>query len=198
MRLPQAAGACRFRSVTSSWIRSASSSFGAVEPVPLEPKAFELLDLLLDRRPRVLTKAQIRDVLWPGLVVGETSLPRLVADLRQALGDDVQRPRFIRTVHGYGYAFCGEAREDGQPEAASPPGQGASLGEGRPYPGLSAFTEADAGQFFGREAEVAALWETVAATEAPRSDRPVGGGKDVVPESGCDSGAASRMEHAAA
>ena len=127
--------------------------------VPLEPKAFELLDLLLDRRPRVLTKAQIRDVLWPGVVVGETSLPRLVADLRQALGDDVQRPRFVRTAHGFGYAFCGEAHEDGQPEAASPPVQGASLGEGRPYPGLSAFTEADAGQFFGREAEVAALWE---------------------------------------
>jgi len=43
------------------------------EPVPLETKAFELLSLLLARRPRVLSKAQIRDVLWPGTEVGGLS-----------------------------------------------------------------------------------------------------------------------------
>ena len=129
----------------------------AGEPVPLETKAFELLSLLLARRPRVLSKAQIRDVLWPGTEVGETSLPRLVTELRQALGDEVQRPRFIRTAHGFGYAFCGEAREDAevQPTPAAEP----AAGEEPPYPGLSAFTEDDAEHFFGREAEVAALWE---------------------------------------
>jgi TolB-like protein/Flp pilus assembly protein TadD len=83
----------------------------AGDPVPLEAKAFELLSLLLLRRPRVLSKAQIRDVLWPGTSVGETSLPRLVAEIREALGDDAQQPRFIRTVHGFGYAFSGEARD---------------------------------------------------------------------------------------
>jgi DNA-binding winged helix-turn-helix (wHTH) protein len=71
----------------------------AGEPVPLEAKAFELLSLLPARRPRALTKTQIRDVLWPGTSVGETSLPRLVTELRQVLGDDAQQPRFIRTVH---------------------------------------------------------------------------------------------------
>jgi TolB-like protein/DNA-binding winged helix-turn-helix (wHTH) protein/Tfp pilus assembly protein PilF len=84
------------------------------EPVPLEAKAYELLGLLVTRRPRVLSKTQIRDVLWPGTTVGETSLPRLVTELRQALGDDVRSPRFIRTAHGFGYAFCGEAHEEGQ------------------------------------------------------------------------------------
>jgi len=124
--------------------------------VPLEAKAFELLCLLLVRRPRVLSKAQIRDVLWPGTSVGETSLPRLVTALRQALGDDAQQSRFIRTAHGFGYAFCGEARDDTEAQPRQAPAR--APGEDRPYPGLSAFTEADAEQFFGREAEVAALW----------------------------------------
>ena len=100
-------------------------------PLSLEPKAYELLGLLLARRPRALSKDQIHGVLWAGTFVSESALPGLVADLRSVLGDDARRPRFIRTVHGYGYAFCGEAREDGEPRvtptepvlrALSPPG----------------------------------------------------------------------------
>ena len=81
------------------------------EPVPLEPKAYELLKLLLERRPRALSKAQIRDVVWPGVFVTDTALGVAVNAIRQALGDDARQPRFIRTVHGFGYAFCGEACE---------------------------------------------------------------------------------------
>jgi serine/threonine protein kinase/DNA-binding winged helix-turn-helix (wHTH) protein len=84
-------------------------------PLSLEPKAYELLGLLLARQPRALSKDQIHGVLWAGTFVSESALAGLVADLRSVLGDDARRPRFIRTVHGYGYAFCGEAREDGQP-----------------------------------------------------------------------------------
>jgi DNA-binding winged helix-turn-helix (wHTH) protein len=84
-------------------------------PLPLEPKAFELLSLLVGRQPRALSKSQIHGVLWNGTFVSESALAGLVADLRSVLGDDARRPRFIRTVHGYGYAFCGEASKDGQP-----------------------------------------------------------------------------------
>jgi Tol biopolymer transport system component/DNA-binding winged helix-turn-helix (wHTH) protein len=87
-------------------------------PLPVEPKAFELLSLLVERQPRALSKAQIHGVLWAGTFVSESALAGLVADLRAALGDDARRPRFIWTVHGFGYAFCGEARDDGQPRAA--------------------------------------------------------------------------------
>jgi DNA-binding winged helix-turn-helix (wHTH) protein len=76
-------------------------------PLPLEPKAWELLSLLVARRPKALSKAQIRDVLWPGTFVSETALAGLVADIRAALGDDARQPRFVRTLHGFGYAFCG-------------------------------------------------------------------------------------------
>ena len=81
------------------------------EPVPLEPKAYELLTLLVERRPRALSRAQVRDVVWPQTFISESTLAVTVNAIRQALGDDARQPRFIRTVHGFGYAFCGEARE---------------------------------------------------------------------------------------
>src|SRR5215470_10876078 len=85
----------------------------AGEAVPLEPKAYEFLTLLAERRPRALSRAQIRDVLWPGVFISESTLNQVVAVVRQALHDDHRNPRYIRTAHGFGYAFCGEVRESG-------------------------------------------------------------------------------------
>jgi len=81
------------------------------EAVPLGPKAFELLELLLRSRPRAVSKAQIRDHLWPRTVASESNLTTLVNELRTALDDRARKPRFIRTVYGFGYAFNGEAAE---------------------------------------------------------------------------------------
>jgi DNA-binding winged helix-turn-helix (wHTH) protein len=78
------------------------------ELLHLEPKAFDLLTLLLARRPKAVSKEEIRSTLWPGAYVSESSLPGLVGDLRSALGDDPKTARFIRTVPRYGYAFCGD------------------------------------------------------------------------------------------
>ena len=72
-------------------------------PLPLEPKAFDLLRLLIARQPRALAKEQIHAVLWAGTFVSESALAGLIADLRSVLGDNARRPRFIRTVLGYGY-----------------------------------------------------------------------------------------------
>lgn len=88
-------------------------------PVPLEPKAYELLRLLVERRPRALSRAQIRDAVWPGVFVSESTLNQAVNNIRQALDDDARRPRFVRTAHGFGYAFCGEVTTDGRPRASS-------------------------------------------------------------------------------
>jgi len=76
------------------------------EPLHLEPKAFELLQLLLERRPAAVTKGAIHARLWPRTFVSESSLTTLAAQLRRALEEDGAR---IRTVHGFGYAFDGEA-----------------------------------------------------------------------------------------
>ena len=77
--------------------------------VHLSRKAFGLLSTLLAHRPRVMNKDELHTALWPDSHVDAAGLNVLVGDVRRALGDDAKRPRFIRTVHGVGYAFCGEA-----------------------------------------------------------------------------------------
>ena len=67
------------------------------EALHLTPKAFELLQGLLRHRPRVLGKAELRQLLWPGTHVLEANLPNLVAEVRTAIADDARNPRFIRT-----------------------------------------------------------------------------------------------------
>jgi DNA-binding winged helix-turn-helix (wHTH) protein len=83
----------------------------AGEEVRLGPKAFDLLALLAKHRPRALSKAYVRDALWPRISVAESNLTSLVAELRDAIVDDAKSPRYIRTVRGFGYAFCGAVRE---------------------------------------------------------------------------------------
>ena len=80
------------------------------DEVHLSPKGFELLRLLVENRPRAMAKEELFERLWPGVFVSEASLAGLVAEIRRAIGDDARRPRFLRTVHGYGYSFSdGEA-----------------------------------------------------------------------------------------
>ena len=88
--------------------------------VPLGPKAFELLELLVRSRPRALSRTRLRAALWPATHVGSTSLHVLVSQLRAALQDDAGEPRFVRTVHGFGYAFREEATEEGAGEGVPP------------------------------------------------------------------------------
>jgi DNA-binding winged helix-turn-helix (wHTH) protein len=97
--------------------------------VELSARALELLLALLQARPRALPHAELHDHLWPDTYVSETSLPHLVAELRKALGDDPREPRYVRTIHRFGYAFCGEAWEDGRSDVRAP--SGARLRHGR-------------------------------------------------------------------
>jgi DNA-binding winged helix-turn-helix (wHTH) protein len=73
----------------------------------LTRKAFDLLTLLVERRPAAVSKGDIHAQLWPDTFVSEVTLHSLMSELRRVLGDDAERPRFIRTVHGFGYAFVG-------------------------------------------------------------------------------------------
>jgi DNA-binding winged helix-turn-helix (wHTH) protein len=71
---------------------------GAV--VPLSPKAFRLLELLVDARPNPVTRETLYAALWPDVVVEPGNLHTLVSDVRNATARDA-----IRTVHRVGYAF---------------------------------------------------------------------------------------------
>jgi DNA-binding winged helix-turn-helix (wHTH) protein len=83
-------------------------------PRHLSPKAFELLCLLLQHRPRALSKAELHERLWPATFVSDSTLTSVVAELRAALGEDARDGLLIRTVHRFGYAFAGTATELGE------------------------------------------------------------------------------------
>ena len=78
------------------------------QEVHVTPKAFDLLRLLIDNRERALSKAELSERIWPNTYVTEDGLARLINEIRNAIGDEARHPRWIRTVHGYGYAFQGE------------------------------------------------------------------------------------------
>ena len=82
--------------------------------VHLTAKAFELLLLLAARRPHVVSKGEIRAILWPDTFVSDTNLPALITEIRTALGDDARHARFVRTVHKHGYAFGALVDTEGQ------------------------------------------------------------------------------------
>jgi len=90
---------------------------GAGGVLHLSPKAYELLKILVENRPRVLAKNEIHEHLWPSTFVSEVNLATLIGEIRDALGDDARKPRFIRTAHGFGYAFCGTTIAEALPSA---------------------------------------------------------------------------------
>jgi DNA-binding winged helix-turn-helix (wHTH) protein len=85
--------------------------------VHLSPKAFDLLCGLMASRPKVVEKADLHARIWPNTYVVDANLNMLIGEIRRAIGDSAQSPKFIRTVHGVGYAFCGTA-VDVQPSHA--------------------------------------------------------------------------------
>jgi len=86
--------------------------------VHLTPKAFDLLATLMEHRPKALSKAELKERIWPDTFVTEDGLSRLINEIRTAIGDDAKQPRWIRTVHGYGYAFT--ESDEAPREPASP------------------------------------------------------------------------------
>jgi DNA-binding winged helix-turn-helix (wHTH) protein len=77
---------------------------GDVE-IPLIPRYFDLLVLLIERRGEVVTRDEIFDVVWSDVIVSDGALTQAIRILRKALGDRAKDPRFIRTVSRHGYRF---------------------------------------------------------------------------------------------
>lgn len=91
------------------------------QEVHLSPKAFDLLLLLIENRSQAMAKNELHQRLWPSTYVAETNLAGLIAELRRALGDSAEDPRYIRTMHRFGYWFVGSVREENVPTAMRPP-----------------------------------------------------------------------------
>jgi len=83
------------------------------QAIKLRPKAFAVLDYLLGRPGQLVTKEELLNAVWPGTFVGEAVLKVAIRQVREALGDDSQSPRFIETAHRRGYRFIGPIDESG-------------------------------------------------------------------------------------
>jgi DNA-binding winged helix-turn-helix (wHTH) protein/Tol biopolymer transport system component len=94
----------------------------AGEVLPVEPKAFRVLLILLQNPQKLISKEELLNAVWGEVAVGDNSLARSVALLRRLLGDDTRNPRYIETVATVGYRLvCTvESVEDPAGVAAAP------------------------------------------------------------------------------
>ncbi|MBJ6977982.1 winged helix-turn-helix domain-containing protein [Luteimonas sp. MC1895] len=94
----------------------------------LEPKAYGVLLALLARHGHAITRDELLDQVWGHRHVTPGVLNRVVAQLRKALGDEAEHPRYIQTVHAVGYRFIAVpevlAVEDPATEISAPPQSG--------------------------------------------------------------------------
>jgi pimeloyl-ACP methyl ester carboxylesterase/DNA-binding winged helix-turn-helix (wHTH) protein len=86
--------------------------------VKLRPKAFAMLSYLVASAGQLVTKQNLLDDLWPDAFIGDAALKTCMREIRQALDDDAQHPRYIETAHRRGYRFI--AQVDGIDAAAGP------------------------------------------------------------------------------
>ena len=79
-------------------------------PRPVEPRVFALIALLVENRDRLVTKDELIEKVWDGRVISDAAVSSCIKSARQALDDDGQAQRVIRTIHRKGLRFVAEAR----------------------------------------------------------------------------------------
>jgi TolB-like protein/Tfp pilus assembly protein PilF len=85
--------------------------------IRLQDQPFEILAVMIERPGEIVTREELRDLLWPAgtFVDFEHSLNAAIKRLRSALGDDADNPRFVETLHRRGYRFIAAVESEGQP-----------------------------------------------------------------------------------
>src|SRR5258708_32054635 len=81
------------------------------KPIPLTPKVFDTLVLLVENGGHLVLKDDLMKALWPNSFVEEVNLTQNISQLRKALGDSAQEQRYIVTVPGRGYRFAAQVTE---------------------------------------------------------------------------------------
>ena len=85
----------------------------------LTPKAFSVLQYLVQHPQRLVTKRELLEIVWAKRCVGEAVIKVCVREIRKAIGDEARSPHFIETVHTRGYRFIGEIAGNGLPSFRS-------------------------------------------------------------------------------
>jgi DNA-binding winged helix-turn-helix (wHTH) protein/predicted ATPase len=91
------------------------------EPIKIRPKAFALLNFLLQRPGQLITKEELLSAVWPETFVSDAVLKVTIRELREALDDDPKSPRIIETAHRRGYRFIGQLAQRPQTQRSEPP-----------------------------------------------------------------------------
>lgn len=74
----------------------------------LTPRSFDILLFLIERRGRAVEKQELFEQIWKGIFVTDNALTRVIKEIRRALGDDADAPRYIETIPKRGYRFIAE------------------------------------------------------------------------------------------
>jgi predicted ATPase/DNA-binding winged helix-turn-helix (wHTH) protein len=148
------------------------------QPVRLSDRALDLLVALVERRGEVVSKPQMLERGWPGLVVEESNLRVQIAALRRALRDPHDASRFIVSVPGRGYAFVGDVAWGPDEGDAPARGAAAALPQARPASAVPAPPSARA--LVGRDDFVATVEYELALRRFITVTGPGGIGKTAV------------------
>ncbi len=86
--------------------------------VPVQPKVLDVLFHLARARDRVVLKRELLDAVWPGVVVSEASISRVIMEARKAIGDELHQ--VVVTVRGRGFRFTAPVTERDRAQATRP------------------------------------------------------------------------------
>ncbi len=133
---------------------------GADKPVPVEPRAMDVLVALCLHPGEVLSAADLLRLCWDGAVVGENQVHKAITQLRRILGDSPSNARYIENIRKRGYRTVAAVKALPGVRAADAV---RDWPEGSPFVGLDPFDERHSAVFFGRDAAAARLRAAVVA-----------------------------------
>ncbi len=151
--------------------------------IQLELKVMDVLVCLAEQAGELVPRREIVDRVWATEFIADNTLTHAITELRNAFGDDARNSSFIETIYRRGYRLIAsvEAVVSDVPGiskvARFPVPERAKEDDRNPYPGLAAFTEANAEFFFGREDEVAQMWRKLTSRRLLAVIGPSGVGK---------------------
>jgi DNA-binding winged helix-turn-helix (wHTH) protein len=107
----------------------ASRLFKSGRVIRLKPQPLRLLQLLVSRPGDLVTRDEIKELLWgtDTFVDFEQGMNTAVRQIREALGDDAERPVFVETVPKRGYRFIAPVDGGAPPPVVHPPPRGTEL-----------------------------------------------------------------------
>ncbi len=169
---PERASAARFEFDGAVVDTAARQLLVGGRAASLGARAFDVLVTLIERRERVVAKDELLDAVWPGLIVEENNLQVQVWALRKLLG-----PATIATIPGRGYRFTGKMKcVEGDPQPSGATGVAASEVSGAQHRARTNLATMPT-EIFGREADVAALLESLGRSRLVTVVGPGGIGK---------------------